>query len=474
MVSEEKIKEEIVSTKDNSIIIKFETLFKRDLSKYNEFPIVKRSYHKKLYIIADEIKNIIEDKKCLDYAYNVLYFKFNLIKTNEITLEQTRNYIKEKFFNDEKLISTIHEMVDSAYELSLDSTGTVKNENLQITDDMNKKYLKSAIMIRLLVPIVSILSERAVSDQEELDKYIFEIFTDCMLFFNDGNDEILSKLYNIVSSRIISSRYSDKDIWNFLEKLNKDISLTVRNFYNYVIVNNFPKILNGTSIISYIDVILRNKLNFVFTLPYKVNHKTLDHYAVNENKSSSDNNLSEIDKLEATLLRKDKGIAFLNDLSIKQKINSIKNEIEDEEDFDIFRKVAKVNEFTKMFLRIYYKKDFDIVFTEEYTPYLLYNMLNNLDRNTFKLLREIVVSDEVATRINNKRKIIDKLSESVKYNLLLEKYSDIRDLINSDKNFINDMIVKLKSRQFINPFTEEEIVLDIDKLNEEVLDFLFL
>lgn len=466
--------QENVSIKDNSIIIKFEQLFKRNLSQYDEFPIVKRSYHKKLFIIADEIRDIIDKEGCIDYAYNVLYFKFNIIKTEDASLETVIKYIKEKFFGDEKLISVINNLVDSNYSLDLDSSGTVKNENLQITDEMNKRYLKSAIMIRLLVPVVSVLSETFIIDQQELDNYIFEMFTECMLFFNDGNDEILHKLYNIVSSRIISTRYSDKDMWEFLQKLNKDISLTVRNFYNYIIVNNFPKILNNTSIISYIDVVLRRKLNFVFSLDYKINHKTLDHYGVNENKNSNDNNLSEIDKLEATLLRKDKGIAFLNEASIRQKVNKIKKTIEDEEDFDDFKNIAKVNEFSKLFLMIYYKKEFDVIFKDEYVPYLLYNMIFDMKSKKLDLLSKIVISEETATRINNKRKITDKLSESTKYALLLDKYSDIKDLINSDKNFINDIIVKLKSRQFINPFSEEEIELDLDKLNEEVLDFLFL
>ena len=70
-------------------------------------------------------------------------------------------------------------------------------------------------------------------------------------------------------------------------------------------------------------------------------------------------------------------------------------------------------------------------------------------------------------------KIAGKLSESVKYHLLLDKYNIIRNIIN-DNNFVYNIIVKLKSKQFIDPVTEEEIDLTLDKLNEEILDFLFL
>ena len=59
---------------------------------------------------------------------------------------------------------------------------------------------------------------------EQLDRYIFEMFTECLLFINDNDDIILQKVFNIVSSRIIQTRYSDKDIWEFLRKQNKDIS----------------------------------------------------------------------------------------------------------------------------------------------------------------------------------------------------------------------------------------------------------
>lgn len=460
----------IVSSTEDSIIIEFDKLFERDLKNYNTFKIAKRSYRNNLSTLENEIKNYIEVYECEDYAYNMLYFKYKTFKDiDKLSIDYAREFLKEKVFKDEKLINTVKNEVESVYNLSVD-TFEQKNENLQITNELNKKYLMSAIMMRLIIPMICTISD--LISLEELDKYIFELYTDIMIFFNDGDDIIIKKIYNIVSSRITSTRYSDKEIWEFLRKQNLDIQIIIRRFYNYVIVNSFVKILNNTSIISYIDVILRNKLNFAFRLDYKISHKTLDYNNLSNNKSNDDN-LTEIDKLEATLLKQDKGIYFINEASVRMKVKELKKKFDNDETFLEFKDIYKFNEFTKIFLEIYYKKEFDIVYKKEYISYLLYNMIIELRNKKFTLIPKIIISEVKYTRINNKMKIAGKLSESVKYHLLLDKYNIIRNIIN-DNNFVYNIIVKLKSKQFIDPVTEEEIDLTLDKLNEEILDFLFL
>ena len=105
---------------------------------------------------------------------------------------------------------------------------------------------------------------------------------------------------------------------------------------------------------------------------------------------------------------------------------------------------------------------------------IYYNMvIDLLDKKVFHLIPKIVYAEEKATKMNNKKKIIGKLSDSVKYKLLLEKYDNIRNIINNN-NFVYDIIIKLKSKQFIDPISGDEIEIDLDKINEEILDFLFL
>lgn len=463
----------IVSVKGDTITIKFDKLFNRDVANYNEFKIDKRSYHKKLQELTEDIKLFIEEEECEDYAYNLLYYKFISFKDpDKLTIESARKFVNDKIFADKYLIDKINNQVESIYSLSVDTTEN-KNENLQITNDMNKKYLKSAIMMRLLLPIISTIGA-CVENIDEIDKYVFELYTDVMLFFNNGDKEILEKIYNIVSSRITSTRYSDKEIWELLKKQNKDIQLVVRSFYSYIIINNFVKIINNTSIISYIDVILRNKLNFAFRLDYKVSHRTLDYNNLSNNSNNDNNNLTEIDKLESVLLRKDKGIAFINKASINMKVNQLKKKFDGDEIFECFKENYKINEFTKIFIEIYYRKEFEMVYEKETLSYLLYNMvIDLLDKKVFHLIPKIVYAEEKATKMNNKKKIIGKLSDSVKYKLLLEKYDNIRNIINNN-NFVYDIIIKLKSKQFIDPISGDEIEIDLDKINEEILDFLFL
>lgn len=463
------LKEKIVELDNVTIKINFSKLFNRNLDQYSDFFIRKRSYHKYLGDLNKTIEEYIEEKECLDYAYNLLYFKFKVNSDFDLNIENVINFIKEKFFKDEKLIELIKKDIEKDYNLKLDDSVN-KNENLQVTDDLNKKYLCSSLMMRLLLPLVSTISDK-VPDNEELDKYIFEINTEIILFFNDNDENSLKKIHNIVSSRILQTIYSDKDVWEFLKKQTKDILLTIRQFYYYIIINSYIKIEKGTSSISYIDVILKNKVRFLFKLNYKVSHKTLD-YNVSK---GSDDALTDIEKLELSLLRKDKGISFINKMSVKMEVDRIKNKYKDDENLDIFKEIVGINRFTKTFLNIYYKK-IDISFDAaniDNVYYLLYDMLDDLRRRGFELIPEIIIAKDNNIRSINKRSIKDKLNGSIKFKLLLNKYKDIENLVSDDKNFITDLLISLKSKKFLN-INEEEIQLDLDKLKEEVLDFLYI
>lgn len=461
----------IVTLKGKSIFIDFAKIFERNLSQYDEFKVIKRTYHKQINNIYDDIKLFVEDKECLDYTYNLLYFRY-LINDNDkiMTKQEVVKFIREHFFSDEKLINEINKEINDNYTLNLDSMfAETTNENLQISDDLNKKFLKSAMLMRLLIPISSAISDK-VDDIELLDKYIFEINSEILLFFNNEDNTILKKAYNIVSSRVMQTRYSEKDIWDFLLKQNSDITITIRLFNEYLMVNIFLKIMNNTSIISYIDVILKNKINYLFRLKYKVSHKTLDYYS-NDNDDS--NNLSEIDKLQLSLLRKDKGLLFLNKASIKMEVDNIKQQynLDDLWFNDEFINCTRVNEFTNIFLSIFYKNKFDIVYDGKSEYYLLYNMLMKLYDMKYELIPMIITSECNSIKNHNKRMIREKLSDSVKYKLLLDKYQNVRKLL--DENYINNLIIKIKQKRFLDA-DGNEIELEIEKLNEEILDFLFM
>lgn len=473
-VTKKEGQENLVSLINDTIVINFSSMFGRKLEHYHNFKIVKRSYLKKLSSLYLDIEEVINNKELgADYAFSILSFKYEINKEggDEPTIEYVINFIKEHIFSDKNLISIIDDKVDNNYELDLDSSVNLKNENLQITDELNRKYLKSSMLMRLLLPIISAISDKITKDSE-LDRYILEMFTECMIFMNDGNDEILKKIFNIVSSRIIQTRYSDRDIWEFLKSQNIDITITIREFNNYIITNNFLKIMNNKSIISYIDVVLKNKLRYRFKWDYKVSHKTVDYTAIN---NDPDNSLTEIDKLEATLLRKDKGLAFINLQSIYQRVKKIINSKDfDSNLYNEYKKILTLTDLNKNLLDIFYSREFDIVCDNDVKIILLYNMLMVLEQKGFVLLPQLILSHNDSLRTHNKRIIREKLSDSIKYKLLLKIYEDVKNLVNKDNNFINDIIVTIKQGKFINSITGQEVILEIEKLNEEILDFLYL
>lgn len=459
--------------KDKTIVIEFDKILKRDLSKFNNIEITKRSYHTILPFIRDEISFIVEEKGFIDYIYSLLEFMYELNAEEDHGEGYYLEIIDKGIFESDELKEIVFKKVYDNYTINID-TNEYKNERLQLTDDMNKRYLVASIYMRLLVPFIQVYRDKFKLSDKERDKITFKLYANCMIFANDGDKDILERLHNIVSSRIASTRYSNIVIWDFLEKMNRDITLTIKSNYEYIIVNNFVKIENNKSVISYIDVVIRNRLRNLFGANYKYAYKNVS----NQSDSPSDE-LTDMEKLESSILRRDRGINIINELSVKQEVENIKKQLLlgelDSSEFDDFMENYHFNMFTSKYLDIFYKRKFNVVYKEEYVIYLVFKMISDMYSKRFTTLPKLLVSNITAIKINNKRKIVEKIRSSNKYMIVRKKYDNISNILDDkehNNNFVDNMIFDIKSKQFIDPITEDEINVDIDVVTEEILDFL--
>lgn len=297
------------SEKGHCIDIKFDKMFNRpDIRQHNIFKIQYRRYYNNIENVSKDLNMILN--KDNDAARMLV--KFNM----DMALRDKKEYPVEKFYEDvtnfiNEIKDDIIDYVNENYELDLNENRNKINVDLQVTDEMNKVYIESSICMRILLPVICAYTQEIV-----IDNIFYKIFRLVSKTFGEEDDlDPLSKLSRIIKSRIYQTKYSDKKIWKFLTNQSKDMELIGFDFYVSIIESIIPKILEDTSSIRYIDVVLKKKLNYAFTFKYGIEYKPLRNL---ENDDDSD----ERDRLNEMIFvsRKDEAQLILNKLTIKKYI----------------------------------------------------------------------------------------------------------------------------------------------------------
>lgn len=446
------------------IIIRYDKLLGReDVADKNIYTINRRSYYKILPLIANDINYVISRHEKL--IYDMLSIRIRIYGEKESYTELDFYNDLEDIVNDKDLLGIIEEYIDSSYTLNLNCVERRNvNEELQLTDDVNKILLKSSVMMRLLIPI---LCDYKYHDKKDI--IFLNIFKKCIKVFSNDTENALNKLYKIIYSRIFQTKYSDVVIWKYLKNLTSDPQLFTTRVFKSIIKSILPKLENNKSCISFLDVVIRQKLHFEFTYNHPMSFK-----AIKVTSSDSDD-LDEREKMEinSNLLKGDEGILMINRCSIFQEIKEIKKTFNvSHDDIELFKTKTKINSIHFKLLELYYSDKFSIVCDNEEMIYLTLGMYNDLILKGFSLIPKILLSkiDERERRINSRRKLIEKVISSQKYKNVLKKYIPIRNIM--DKNNAILSLTTIKNNKFI--YDGEELVIEMEILNEELLDLLFL
>jgi hypothetical protein len=447
-----------------TISIAFDKLFNRDdISHMNNFAINKRSYYNCLDLISDDINLVLNRHH--DFAYSLLEIRYNMITEKEnYTYMNFFQDIERLFLNNEALIQVITDIVDEEYSLNLNKMSEGKNINveLQVTDELNKIYLKSSILMRLLIPLLCDFN----GDDETTESLIYDIFTEIIKKFDGDSTSALNKLYKIIYSRVFQTKYSDVVIWTYLKNMSVDLMIIIKRYYKVVIKNIFPKIKHNTSVISYLDVVVKQKLKFLFTYKYPISYKPL------RAETTDDDELSEQERMEINLLRNDQGMSIINEMSIMQEISKIKKKYKvTEQDMKDFINGRQLNSIQIYLIKIYYSNKITINSNKRDIFYLLYGMKRDLEEMNFNIIPEILdcsIAQNVR-KMNNRKKLVEKVISSEKYTYLLKNYLPIRNIL--DKNNVILSLMTIKNSKFMSR-EKEEIEFSTEHLAEEVLDLL--
>lgn len=429
----------------HNICVKFDQIFDReDLKKYNTFKIQFKRYYSEGTVNSSTKPMMPTICNDLNYVFNKdndsirQYLAF----ATKITMMEFKPYELEDFKNDiysfiDTIKENVRDYVNENYHLNLSELNDKINIDLQVTDEMNKVFIQSAIGMRLVIPIIC-----TYTADEKIDKIFYECFREIMIKFSEIDEEHnnpLTKLRSIIRSRVEQTKYANKKIWKFMGNYTSDMTIICEQFNISLIESIIPKLDINRSAIKYIDVVLRKKLDFAFTYNFPLDYRPLKNL-------ENDDDPDERDRLNETIFvnRKNEAALMLNKLTIKQHITQFINDNDiTEDEINNFKKVnlkgRKLNNIQQYFLFITFGKIFEVtVATESDRIVLLYELIKHLEMEGFVEIPKML-SNTVENVIDMRNKVQAKrLRVQDGFTKIIKKYEPVIDIIDND-NFIVKM-----------------------------------
>jgi len=475
------------------VIIEFDKIFNEDgISHMNDFSLKKRSYYTINNLITDSIKrvfNTCNEKIILPYL-QIAYKVKNL--ENEYTKEEMINDIVT-VINNKTVKNFVSEYINGNYVEELDEqteeTKKTKkiNQELQFTDEHVKILLKAAESIRLSIPLITEFCERR---KHEVNDTLYDVF-EAIIKLYQGKIEMMNKIHRFVYSRVVSTQYSDKTIWNLLTNKSKDVNVITMEFLKDIVIGILPKTISDRNIINLFHVVIKRKITFEFSKNYKITFKPVNLNQVDRE------GLTMFDKWEANMSKRDESKIIINQLSIQYQIENIQNEFKiriSQDEFEYYKKHIHINKFQTNLLFLFFAKymgSYSNLYNcnrDEYI-YLVILLYKWLKMNDYSCLAEYIIA--LPDRLNEKRmttknsKLFERITESRTYkDLIRNKYSYISQNIIQSKLIIKLVgNISVSKYNYLIPFEEynpteeyepEEIICRVDDLADEILSFIKL
>jgi hypothetical protein len=484
-----------------TITIDFDKIFQQPyISSMNELVLKKRSYYSSSDLITNSIKLVFNSCTNDEEEASTILAYLNIVVNikdldNDYPFKTFKKDIKN-LITDPHIQSSIYKYIDDNYEDEMDAktekTKETKkiNQELQFTDEHVRILLKSAEAVRFVIPLVTDYCDKRDYD---ISDGLYDVFY--MIIKTYQNDiEIMNKIHRFVYSRVVSTQYSDRVIWNVLCNKSKDINTITLEFLKDILIGILTKTILGKNVINLFHVVIRNKLGFEFSKNYKISFKP-----VNLNQVDSEG-LTPFDKWEISMSKKNESKIVNNNLSIEQQIKHLKKAFGitvTRDEFNYYHERIKINRFQTNLLFLFFAKymgSYQSLYNcnrKQYTMMIIifYKWLIN---NGFQYLPVYILAtpDKLSEkRMNvNKSKIYEQVTESKTYKELLKtKFTFIETNLN-ESNTIVKMIGNLNVSKFneVVPYQQyvnleipegeeldpEPVDIKIEFIADEILNFL--
>lgn len=428
-------------------IMSFDHIFKHELLEaYNKFDMSAKKTFKNISNLVVEAYNLIFideggrfKEELTEEMHNILNAKVVRIKRAADNIQYGyKDFIETmKGIHTKKLLKVISDTVENDYDVDLDGLSLKSktvNEELQFKDKHAKAILKASILQKLMIPIISdyfvynkssyVGADVALTFEEAIANIFFEIFNT----FNDKSMSLDNKIYKLVESRFAPTQFTDKKFWAAAKIQGMTPESETRETYRKVIINGIPKLKINSNVVTYFQSIIKNSIDFATQKKFKVKMKS-----VNLNSIDNDD-LTEYEKIEVQMLRKDEGFLALRHLNNEECIKMLEkkyNVPNSKERFLEVRDKVDRNQVQEKLVHLFISKEFNdknAINHLTYEQYMrcLYILSKHLEDCNFKylpkfLLSKVVTLQEKAT-INGKR-VRPKIMDSKEFtSLVQEKY----------------------------------------------------
>lgn len=459
----------VTNIEDKAILIYFDKILNQTgIESMNFFKIKKRSYHSSIGLIVESISNIFnlaEEKIILPYL-NITY-KIKSERYN-YELEELIKDIKT-LANDEFIRKCISDYIEVYYIDVMDkktkeiSQSKKINPELQFTDEHVKILLKVIEIVRIVIPLLVTYCDKYNIEPNEL---LYDIYISFIREYQGTEVDMVNKLHRFVYSRVISTKYSDNIMWKLLTNKSENIDVMTNEYLEEIIVSIFPKVRIDKNLINLLDVVIKFKISYTFKKNHKITFKP-----VNLNQVDSEG-LTQFDRWEISMVKKNESKIILNQLSIKIRLNDFLKDKKfgvdiSNEEFNYYLDRIRINKFQTNLVFLFFARYFGSYQNLKncdrkqyvYLTILLYKWL--IKNNYYNLAAYLIALPD---KLNEKRmtrnnKIMEIIVNSKLYkDLMNEKFKFITNIINN-----TNLIVKLIGNLTVSRYI---MLVPFDKLDE--------
>lgn len=357
-------------------------------------------------------------------------------------------------------------------------------DDTEITEEEARKRVEGK-------PVTHAVEE---DDETQADDLIFEdvnqmIFDHLFEAFAKENAEyIKNKLWKMVWARVVRTAFSNKGFWTVAGTMGISKESVTLEIYQKLLTNSVPKIIlsKELNVVNYFSAIINNQIKFLFSNKFKVHYQS-----VNPNSTagtmfeSNDDNMTEFEKMEIKMGRKNEGNLIIQDVIADEVIKNIDSYMEvsvSKEEIASVMKYIHMNPIQERIVSMLTFKYFEStdaikrLNAYEYAKLLLC-CEKYLDNHKFVLLPKLLLSTCVKQRDRTAItgiKIKSKIEESKRYqDLLNTKYKDFKSEIEKP---IQAMISTIYNSSFIDDAGNDifESSTKIGNVGEEIVDLCYL
>lgn len=429
--------------------IRFDKLFDNDeLKSLNTFIIKpKQAYYNNTELYCPYLNYFIkfyDDDKELLTAYLKL----------KIMCDRNKKYPKEVFLDDlysyilsDEMRDKIERMVDDNYEVQLTPKRNFKKNSIKFDDIHGKVLLSIGMAIKMFIPIVS--HYIFINGIKDTDKFLYECFEPVFNYFGTEIN-LYNKLYEFILDKLNKLKKKNKGHYNRVEILGIDIDYETETIFMRVLVDIVYQYIFSKNIIAFNTTAIRKNINWGYRTNSKLNLKSISDI-------KSEDGLSGLDKIEMTMAKFDESNIIMADINVKQTLKKLANKFDvkfDNDEVAYYMEHLSIDTIQKNLIFQLFGKYFNNIndlysLSKKQYCKLIIILKKLLKIHGFRIMQHVLTADIIKSSTKRiPKKIINKIEESDRFQLLKDEYPFTFDLIYNSENALNLYISTIINSKF--------------------------